>query len=225
MLASLHDARLQFGQLRIGVRVVHVAQQLLLGELVAVARSPPMHTPRKPGPQPLPCACQTASRMQPRTPSRSRSARLPLSVAGSEYWALMFSQPPPLRIRRTSTVSVAVLVPVEDGAAGPEVVAGVRARHAVHRVLPQVALRGGLFNSFAAQLLEFDLIEADRGFEVEGNRARVLADRQRPSFRQADVLRNQLQSEIGLGAGCLQLSLELNDVFDVRRQERRSRDE
>ena len=78
-----------------------------------------MQTPRKPGPQPLPWACQTASRMQARTPSRSRSQRLPASVAGSEYWALMFSQPPPLRIRRTSTVSWRCWCQWKTGLPGP----------------------------------------------------------------------------------------------------------
>ncbi len=54
---------------------------------------------------PCPAPARRRRGCRPRTPSRSRSARLPLSVAGSEYWALMFSQPPPLRIRRTSTLS------------------------------------------------------------------------------------------------------------------------
>src|SRR5262249_22778411 len=71
---------------------------------------------------------------------------------------------------------LAVLVPVEDRAAGAEVVAGVAAGDAVHGVLPQVALRGRLGHGVAADLLQLELVEADRGPDVERDGAGVLAD-------------------------------------------------
>ena len=128
----------------IGVGVVQLAQQLLLGELVAGGPVAADADAEEAGAAALALGFQTASRMQARTPSRSRSQRLPPSVAGSEYWALMFSQPPPLRIKADVDRVLAVLVPVEDGAAGAEVVAGVAAGDAIDGVLPQVALGGGL---------------------------------------------------------------------------------
>src|SRR5208283_2675994 len=66
----------------------------------------PIQTPRAPGAQPCPCACQTAWRRHFLTPARSRPARPTCSKShGSEYWMFLFSQPPPLRISFTSISS------------------------------------------------------------------------------------------------------------------------
>src|SRR5207248_3129616 len=51
----------------------------------------------------------------------------------------------------------AMLMPVEDGAAGAEVVAGVMPGDAIDGVLAQVTLRGGLGDGLLAQLLQLDL--------------------------------------------------------------------
>ena len=57
-------------------------------------------------------------------------------------------------------------MPVENGAAGAQVVAGVVAGDAVHRVLPQISLGGGLGDGITAGVLQFELIEAHALFDL-----------------------------------------------------------
>ena len=79
-----------------------------------------MQTPMAPGLHPLPCACHTACRMHLRTPSRSRSARPRLASShGTEYWMLVFSQPPPFSSSLTSISSRSHCSKWMTGAPGP----------------------------------------------------------------------------------------------------------
>src|ERR1035437_6338088 len=79
-----------------------------------------MHTPRAPGAQPCPCACQTAWRMHLRMPSRLRSARPRWSrTHGTEYWMFMFSQPPPLSSSRISMSSSSHCSKCSTGVSSP----------------------------------------------------------------------------------------------------------
>src|SRR5262249_51178500 len=74
-------------------------------------------------------------------------------------------------------VILAMLVPVEDRAPGAQVGAGVATREAVHRVLAEVALGGGVSDGVAGGVGQRELVEPDRGLDVEGDRSGVLADR------------------------------------------------
>ena len=163
-----------------------------------MARSPPMQTPRMPGPQPLPWACSTASRMALRQPSRSRLA-LSFSL-GSEYCAPTFSQPPPLRMSRTLTSGERMLVKMNGGRAGTDVGAVVLAGEGIHGVLAEEALLGGELDGLAGGLLEGGLVEADGAIDVEDDAAGVLADGLGLGFGQRDVLLDDLHRASGDGA-------------------------
>src|SRR5262249_12671589 len=104
------------------------------------------------------------------------------------------------------------------GTAGAEVVAGVTAADALDGVLPQIALGGGLGDGIAADVLQFELIEPDWRLDVEGDGAGVLADGGAEAFGQADVLRHQVEGQIGLGALLLHRPVQFDDIGHVRRQ-------
>src|SRR5262245_3681824 len=116
-------------------------------------------------------------------------------------------------------VRIACLFPVKNGAAWPQIIASVRAVNAVYRVLPKITLRRRFLNRFTAQFFEFELIDAARRFEIETDRPRVLTDRQRSRFGEADILDHQLQSEVSLRTGRFELTLKIDHGFDIRRQE------
>src|SRR5205085_5480090 len=82
---------------------------------------------------------------------------------------------------------LAVLVPVEDGAAGAEVVAAVAAGDAIDGVLPQVAFRRGLDDGVAGEFLQFELVETSWRLDVEGDGAGVLANGGAALLGQGDV--------------------------------------
>src|SRR5262249_12697196 len=69
-----------------------------------------------------------------------------------------------------------VMVPVEDGAARPEVVARILARNGVDGVLTQVTLGSGLRNGVLAQRLQGQLIEPDWRSRIKGDCASILAN-------------------------------------------------
>ena len=158
-------------------------------------RSPPMHTPTAPGLQPFPCAFQTAWRMHFRTPSSVRSARPRCgSSAGSEYWAFVFSQPPPFRISLTSISSLLPLIEVDDRRARAEVVAGVLAGDRIDRIRPQLAAPRRLGDRLADLLPHPDLIRADRAPSPRRSACRCPGRwRLRDRRRLVDVLRDDRQ--------------------------------
>src|SRR5262249_30696177 len=89
---------------------------------------------------------------------------------------------------------------------------------AVHAVLPQVPLGGGLGDGLLAQLLQLDLVEADRRGDVEGGGAGVLADGGAGALWHGDVLGSAGQVEGGLAAGLVGGTVGLGHLGNVGRQ-------
>src|SRR5262249_36980400 len=81
---------------------------------------------------------------------------------------------------------LAMLVPVENRAAGAKVVAAIPLGDAIDRILPQIAFAGGFNHRIAADVLQFELIESNRRLDVEGYGSRILAYGCGALFRQSN---------------------------------------
>ena len=115
-------------------------------------------------------------------------------------------------------VRLAPLMEVKDRRAGSGVVAGVLAGDAVDAVLPQVALLRRRAHRLGGDLLELELVVADRRVDVEEDRAGVLAERQRAVARQDDVAADDVERDVGVRALLLLLARAGDGADDVVRQ-------
>ena len=157
-------------------------------------RSPPTQTPTAPGLQPLPCAFHTACRMHLRTPSSVRSARPRCgSSTGSAYCALVFSQPPPLRISLISISSRSHwskwMIGVPGPRLSPEFLPVIESTE-LGRSLPRRVASATASRICCAHP---DLVGADRHVDLEGRHAGVLADRAFVVDGEVDVLGDDRQ--------------------------------
>ncbi len=197
---------LKFGQGRIRIRIVHVPQQLPLCKLISGRAIATYRDANETRDRILCLALSKPHRECTRGRLRGfdRPACLE-SPSGRLYCALMFSQPPPLRISRTWMFGVSCLLPMKDRAARSEVVAGVCSVNAIDGVLPQISLCRRFLHRFAAKLLEFELIDAawefrnkNQSFRYPGKSAATalwqarcseqpIQRRSRPSIRQPQV--------------------------------------
>src|SRR5262249_23490486 len=161
----VEDARLQLGQLRHRVGVVQLAQELLLGVLVAGGAVAADADAEEAGPAAL--ALRLPDGVEDAAAHALQVAVAALAAEGGRQRVLGAHVLAAAALQDEADIDgvLLVLVPVEDGAAGAEVVAGVAAGDAVHRVLPQVAFRGGPGDGVAADVLQLELVEADGGLD------------------------------------------------------------
>src|SRR5262249_24538374 len=87
-------------------------------------------------------------------------------------------------------VGVPCLFPMEHRAPRAEIVAGVCSVNTVDGVLAEVAFCRSFFDCVTAKMLQFELVDATRCFEIKTNRPCILANRQRTRFSQPDILRD-----------------------------------
>jgi hypothetical protein len=110
--------------------------------------------------------------------------------------------PAPLQDQAHVQPRPAVLVEVNTGAAGTQIVARVLPGERVHRVLPQVALGRGLGHGSRGGLLEGELVEALGGLDEEQDAAGVLAERRRLQLGHVNVVHDDVHGVLGVAA-CL----------------------
>ena len=113
------------------------------------------------------------------------------------------------------------LFPMENGASRSKVIARIGAVDAIDGVLPQITLLRCVLHGLPAKVLEFELINVAWRLKEEVNGAGILADGKGFGLCEADVLGYQFQSEVRLGAGSLEFTLKLDDIFHVWRQKGR----
>src|SRR5262249_38222074 len=159
LVGLLEDAVLQGGQLGHRVGVVEFAEELLLGVLVAGGPVAADADAEEAGAAAL--ALGVPDRVEDAAADAFQAAVAALAADGRRQRVLGAHVLAAAALEDQPHVHgvLAVLVPVEDRAAGPEVVAGVAAGDAVHRVLPQVALGGRLDHGVAADVLQLQLVE------------------------------------------------------------------
>ncbi len=169
---------------RVRIHVVERAEQLLLG----VQRSPRRgrrrcRRRRRPGCSPCPAPARPRAGCTCARPrGRGRRGRGGPVRTGTEYWTLVFSQPPPLSSSLTSISSRSHCSKWMTGVPGPEVVARVLAGDRVDRVRAQLAAAGRLGDGVANLLRHPDLVGADRHLDLEGRACRC-PGRSRPRRR------------------------------------------
>jgi hypothetical protein len=77
-------------------------------------------------------------------------------------------------------VRIPCLLPMEDGAAWAQVVAGIRSIDAVHGVLAQITFGRRFLHGLTTKFFKFELIDPAWCFEIKTDSPRVLTDRQGP---------------------------------------------
>ncbi len=117
------------------------------------------------------------------------------------------------------------LLEVDDRRARPEVVAAVLAGERIDGVRPQLAAPGRFGHRVLDLLLDPDLVHADRGLDLEGRHAGVLADRAFALGRLVDVLADDRERLRGAGAFGLLVHREPHRGANVRRQVGRGLDD
>ncbi|MNY00272.1 hypothetical protein D3C86_1327580 [compost metagenome] len=95
------------------------------------------------------------------------------------------------------------LLEVDDRGAGAQVVTGVGAGQAVHRVGAQLAVVGGAGHGLADGRLDLELVGAHRGVDEEGGHARVLAQGQDALGGHVHVLGDGRKGDPRAGSGVL----------------------